>query len=88
MNFIKQLFGYKEYKTLDRRALSMYCMIHPTSTVLAGIMEDFCATADVVFESGCEVLNNNAHTWSAWGTPCLYDETLDQFIPCYVLEWR
>ena len=79
------------FKTLDVQKAVQICKMNAYQTVHACILEDFNGTADVIFQNGKIVVGSTPHISSNWGTPGLYLEELNQFIPCWkygFANWR
>lgn len=55
-----------------------------TSTIEAGIEEDWGGTADIVFENGRYVRKHMAYLQSIWGTPVICVD--GKFIKCWTYE--
>ena len=93
MKIFDWLFGrLNNQKTLDvEKAVKICKMFGSNVTIYAGIQEDFYFTADTIFKNGNMVYGANPQITSDWGTPCLFIEEQNQFIPCWTygyMPWR
>lgn len=73
------------YRTIDLEALTQYCLNHRDDEIFAGIREDFTLTSDVIWHKGSPEPTSHPFISSWWGTPVIYNATIDEFVHCWIM---